>query len=120
MRLKKTKALLIPSFASCLDALEDALVIKKGSSTIKKHGEALEMSRFGNLQEGALKERNSKLETEIFSLLDALEEEVGIKKVSSAIKKLVEALEMSWFGNLQKGALEDRMSKLELEILWNT
>jgi len=59
----------------------------------------------------------SPLQTSTVSLLDALEEAVGIEKSSSAIKKRVEALEMSWFGDLQEGALKKRVSKLESEIL---
>jgi len=56
-------------------------------------------------------------QTSTASLLDVLEEAVGIEKGSSAIKKRVEALEMSWFGNVQEGALRDRVSWLESEIL---
>jgi hypothetical protein len=51
------------------------------------------------------------------SRLDALEEAVGIEKTSAAIKKRVEAVEENWFGEIQKGALKDRISQLENDIL---
>jgi len=56
-------------------------------------------------------------QSSIVSRLDVLEEVAGIKKDSPMIKKRVEALEMNIFGDPQEGAMKERISKLEFEIL---
>eukprot|EP00957_Ditylum_brightwellii_P039462 2985258-Ditylum_brightwellii.AAC.1 len=56
----------------------------------------------------------------ITSFLDALKEAAGLENDSPAFKKCIESLETRVFGDLQEGAMRDRVAKLEFEILYDT
>eukprot|EP00957_Ditylum_brightwellii_P038160 2885226-Ditylum_brightwellii.AAC.1 len=56
------------SITSFLDILEEAAGLENDSPAFKKHIESLEIRVFGDLQEGAMRARITKLEFEIITL----------------------------------------------------